>query len=461
MIDLFKSKHLKEAEDFQPDAIMLESKRPPLPMHIVWFLVIALLIFMIIWASFAKVDKIVTADGKLVTTRPPITMKPYERTVIKTVNIHQGDHVKKGQVLFTFDPTLTSADYQKVLDQQRSLKAQKARLEAEMAGYKKEQIFPKNPNPDEVIQEGIYLARKKYYSERMRYYQENRTRYVKTLKALEESMLRYKDRKNALGKIEKMMRDLHNKKVVSLKDMLNTQIQFIEMEISIDQQNVSIVENTQQIRTIDAERNSFIKDWDRQILEEKVNVDRELITVNKDLPKARRLNVLQELRSPCDAVVHEVAPFQEGSAVREAEALVTLIPLNVPLEAEVQIPAKDISWITVGADARIKFDAFPFQQCGTLDGKVYYISQDAFNRGVQSAEQMESTDAGGRPSKEAMGATFQANLKISGHLKGRGKNAPLLPGMRLKAEIKVGERTVINYILNPFIKALDEGLKEP
>ena len=258
-----------------------------------------------------------------------------------------------------------------------------------------------------------------------------------------------------------MMRDLHTKKVVSLKDMLNTQIQFIEMEISIDQQNVSIVENTQQIRTIDAERNSFIKDWDRQILEEKVNVDRELINVNKDLPKAQRLNFLQELRSPCDAVVHELAPFQEGSAVREAEALVTLIPLNVPLEAEVQIPAKDISWVTTGADARIKFDAFPFQQCGTLDGKVYYISQDAFNKGVQSAEQMENTDAGGKPSKEAMGATFQANLKISGHLKGRGKNAPLLPGMRLKAEIKVGERTVINYILNPFIKAIDEGLKEP
>ena len=129
-------------------------------------------------------------------------------------------------------------------------------------------------------------------------------------------MKRYEDRKDALGRIEKMMRDLHEKKVVSLKDLLSTQIQFIEMGIQIDQQNVQIVENTQQIRSIDAEREAFIKDWFRQIMEEKVNVERELISVEKDLPKASRLNALQELRSPCDAVVHEIAPFQDCSAVR-------------------------------------------------------------------------------------------------------------------------------------------------
>ena len=60
------SKTLREAEEFQPDAIMLEAQRPPFPMHIVWFIIIALLILMVTWASFAKVDKIVTADGKLI-----------------------------------------------------------------------------------------------------------------------------------------------------------------------------------------------------------------------------------------------------------------------------------------------------------------------------------------------------------------------------------------------------------
>ena len=453
--------NLREAEDFQPDAIMLEAQKPPFPMHLVWFLVTGLLLLMIVWACFAKVDKIVTADGKLVTTRPPITMKPYERTVIKTVNIRQGQRVKAGQVLFTFDTVLTNADYMKLLEQRQSYRAQQARLLAEMGDYKRKQIYDKNPNTDEIAQNGIYLARMKYYQEKLRSYQESLTRYEKTLAALKESMKRYEERKDALGRIEKMMRGLHEKKVVSLKDLLNTQIQFIEMGIQIDQQNVQIVENTQQIRSIDAEREAFIKDWFRQIMEEKVNVERELISVEKDLPKASRLNALQELRSPCDAVVHELAPFQEGSAVREAEALVTLIPLDVPLEAEVDIPAKDIGWVKLQDKARLKFDAFPFQQCGTLDGTIVYISQDAFTKGVTSQEQTEGTDDGGEPSPAAKGTTYLARLKLSGSLKGRAAKVKLLPGMRLKAEIKVGKRTVINYLLNPFVKALEESVREP
>ncbi len=460
---MFKKKNttLREAEEFQPDAIMLEAQKPPFPMHIVWFLVTGLLVLMIVWACFAKVDKIVTADGKLVTTRPPITMKPYERTVIKTVNVRQGQRVKAGQVLFTFDTVLTKSDYQKLLEQRQSYRAQQKRLLAEMGDYKHKQIYDQNPNQDEIAQNGIYLARMKYYQEKLRSYQESLTRYEKTLAALKESMKRYEERKDALGRIEKMMRGLHEKKVVSLKDLLNTQIQFIEMGIQIDQQNVQIVENTQQIRSIDAEREAFIKDWFRQIMEEKVNVERELISVEKDLPKASRLNALQELRSPCDAVVHEIAPFQEGSAVREAEAIVTLIPLDVPLEAEVDIPAKDIGWVKLEDKARLKFDAFPFQQCGTLDGTITYISQDAFTKGVTSQEQTENTDDGGEPSQTAKGTTYLVRLKLSGALKGRAANVKLLPGMRLKAEIKVGRRTVINYLLNPFVKALEESVREP
>ena len=71
MMNSDSKKTLREAEEFQSDAIMLEAQRPPFPMHIVWFIVVALLFLMIIWASFAKVDKIVTADGKVATGTMP------------------------------------------------------------------------------------------------------------------------------------------------------------------------------------------------------------------------------------------------------------------------------------------------------------------------------------------------------------------------------------------------------
>ena len=64
-------------------------------------------------------------------------------------------------------------------------------------------------------------------------------------------------------------------------------------------------------------------------------------------------------------------------------------------------------------------------------------------------------------SVSAGGVTYQARLKISGHFKGAAGKSRLLPGMRLRAEIVVGRRRIITYIFNPFLKAIDEAIREP
>ena len=236
------------------------------------------------------------------------------------------------------------------------------------------------------------------------------------------------------------------------------------MENNKDRENRQApVENEQAVKSVKAEREAFISDWRRQIYEELVEVDRNISSLEQQIVQTSKLVQYTELRSPCDAVVQEVAPFQEGSAVREAESLVTLIPINEKFEVEVHIPAKDISWVRVGQTCRIKFDTYPFQQCGTRDGKITYISQDAFTgqEGMMSEEAMTS-DAGGRLSKMARGATYQARIELEpGDFRGWAKGARILPGMTVNAEIKVGDRTVINYVINPFVKALDESIREP
>ena len=117
----------------------------------------------------------------------------------------------------------------------------------------------------------------------------------------------------------------------------------------------------------------------------------------------------------------------------------------------------------VGQTCRVKFDTYPFQQCGTRDGKITYISEDAFT-GQESmmSEDAMTGDAGGRLSKMARGATYQARILLEpGDFRGWAKGAKIRPGMTVNAEIKVGDRTVINYIINPFVKALDESIREP
>jgi tRNA U55 pseudouridine synthase TruB len=160
---------------------------------------------------------------------------------------------------------------------------------------------------------------------------------------LEDTIKHYKGRQKILETIFKMYEGLHERRTVSLKELLAAQVEVLGTSIQLDNQNISIIENRQSILATQAEKDAFISDWDRQIAEKIVENERNITAYLREIPKYEMYVSMTELRAPCDSVVHELAPFQEGSAVREAEALVTLIPIDSEvLLAEIDIPARDI-----------------------------------------------------------------------------------------------------------------------
>jgi len=137
--------------------------------------------------------------------------------------------------------------------------------------------------------------------------------------------------------------------------------------------------------------------------------------------------------------------------IKEAEPLFTLVPLDAELEAEVRIDSLDVGHVKVGDPAKLKLDAFPFQQHGTLSAEVRTISEDAFRREANS------------PAMEpGMDAYYISRITLGkDKLKKLAEKARLLPGMTLSAEIVVGKRSIISYLLWPLTKALDESMGEP
>ena len=269
-------KSMKSAQDFQPDAIMLETHAPPIPLHIIWYIIIFLVVGFIVWACYAHVDKVVVAPGKIVTERPNIVMKPFERATIEKVHVRTGQEVKEGDLLFSFDQTNNKAEMERITEQLKAFRAHRDRLKAEIEGYDKPFPLPANPNIFETLQHNAFEARKNSYNGKLLSYDATLARYKKTLEQLHVSMEKFEARKGKLDEIEDMMKGFEDSRVVSLRDYLNIQVQVIETAISVDQQKVSIVENEQAIKSVNAERDSFISDWRRQIYEELVEVDRNI-----------------------------------------------------------------------------------------------------------------------------------------------------------------------------------------
>ena len=434
-----------EACEYQSDALELAAQKLP------WFgksgILLALLIVIVavIWASCSKVDVIVEADGKLISSSQNIVMKPLERTVIKKINVRVGEVVKKGQKLITFDPTFNKAEEEKLYEQQKSLDAQFRRLKAEFT-EKTFQPKAKVPTEDEKWQLAIFKKRRKFYEEKSKYYTQNIRRIEASINTTSESYKKQKHRLKTLMKIEKMMDDLHRKNAISLKQYLETQISRLQMESEVDKLKNRILELVHERLSATASKNSFVEEWDKTVSEEMVRVERELSNVTKQLEKAEKLSSFVCIYASCDAVVHEIAAFSEGSGVREAEPLITLVPINLKIEAEVNIQPKDIGKVKKEDIGRIKLHAFPFQKHGTLDGKLYSISENTFQ------------EQGPMGQKKSV---YHGRMIISGKLENIPENFRLIPGMELKAEIKVGKRRIIEYIIHPLIKSLDEAIREP
>jgi HlyD family secretion protein len=176
-------------------------------------------------------------------------------------------------------------------------------------------------------------------------------------------------------------------------------------------------------------------------------------TQTEQLRKADRRHKLVTLVAPTDSVVLDIAKLSQGSVIREAETLFTLVQLDTELESEVQIDSIDTGYVKVGDTARLKLDAYPFQKHGFLTGQIKTISEDAFRR-----------DNLGNPSLLAQGtdAFYLSRITFgNAKLKNMPPQAKLLPGMTLTAEIVVGKRSVMSYLLWPLGKAVDESIGEP
>ena len=120
--------------DFMPDALEIKHQKLPLAISLGVWIPFIVLVFAIVWATWAKTDVVVRGEGKLVTDSPVIVMKPLERSIIKKVNVKIGDTVKKDQILITFDPAINQAEAERIKNEIHALEVQFARLKAEFQG---------------------------------------------------------------------------------------------------------------------------------------------------------------------------------------------------------------------------------------------------------------------------------------------------------------------------------------
>jgi len=432
--------------EFLPDADELERSPLPRSARITLHVMLAALISFLIWAIYSDLDQVVVAHGRLITLSSNILVQPLETSIIQSIDVQIGQVVKKGEPLATLDPTFAQADETQLRKQLSSLETQSKSLESELSGN----TTPSNTNTDadSQLQAELSVERQANYQAQLIKMDENVARLEATLITNRHDQQMLAEHLKPLQEIEAMQEKLVARNFGARVRLLEAQEKRQEVE-----RNMQLAKNREQeikreLAGTVAEKTAFKKGWRQKMMEDMLSTSRDRNTVSEQLQKADKRRKLVTLTSPSDAVVLDIAKLSRGSVVQGGGAFFTLVPLGTELEAEVQIDATDVGYVKLGDISRLKLDAFPFQRHGFLDGEVRTMSEDAFRR---------ETDPG-----QGMDAFYKSRISIGKiQLKKMPERARLLPGMTLTAEIVVGKRAVISYLLWPLTKALDESMHEP
>jgi hemolysin D len=434
--------------EFQSDAIEVENRTPPFIARATLYCILALIAVAVTWASVSQVDMIVTAPGKLITTRPNLVVQPLETSVIREIHVKVGDRVNKGDLLATLDPTFSQADRDQLRNRVAAFDASINRLRAELGG--EDYAAGDSAGADDILQRKVFLQRKSSYDAQMQNYDAQIASAQANLKTAHDEEAVLIQRLETMKSIEAMRGTLAEKEVGSRLNLLLSRDARLEVESSLAHVRGNIADNAHRVDKSRADQKVFAEDFRKTAFQDLVETLAKRDSAAEDLKKVELRRQMIVLRAPADAVVLEIGSRTIGSVVKEAETLFALVPSDVPLQAEVNVEGRDIGRVSAGLPVRIKFEAFPFQKYGTGTGVVRVVSQDSFSPDPKA----EGAGHSKAPYYRVLVDLLDTNLRLP------QDRVQLIPGMAVTAELKVGRHSVMSYFLYPLLRGLDESIRE-
>ena len=435
---------------FSPAMLALQSAVPsPLPRTMLR--VLALLIACALaWAAFGRLDVVSVAEGKLVPQSYLQVSQPADGGVLRDLLVREGERVEAGQVLARLDPHFSESDQRQIQSDLQQRQLQIARIEAELNGgpLRARGDFP----PDLITQTRAQLiANRLAQTNAIEAQRSVRERARQDLRSAMELEARLRRTAPIYEAQEQGWQKLADEGFAGKLQALERKRERIENEQALKAQTHTVAALEATIREAE-QREAQIRSRYRQQLEaERVDAVAEQRRLEEAWNKQERRHALLELRAPGAGVIKDLATHTVGAVVQPGTVLFTIVPIDEPLKAEVWIPNADIGFVREDQTAKVKVATFPFQKYGMVEGTVHHVGADASDAPRGSGQQ----GVAGGPSR------YRALVELqSQSLERDGFVHNLAPGMQVSAEINLGHRTVLEYILSPVRKAFHEAGRE-
>ncbi len=444
--------------EFLPAALEIIEKPPSPGLRMLMLLLCGLFTLGLLWSFIGRVDVVAVATGRTLPIANVKVIQPIEIGVVRAIHVRNGQRVRRGQLLIELDPTTAQGQESQASRGLLAANVVRARNSALLAHLQGRPAMFRAPSgtPADVAATQTELVRSKvaeYESERRSLLQSRAERNAE-LAGIQAEIAKLRQTLPLVDQQLEARRDLSTKGHFSKLKLLEYEQLRVEHLRNIDVRESNAAKSRAAVANIEAQLRQLREEFGRKAATDLSQAEDESGVRSEELRKSERRQLYQQIRSPVDGTVQQLAVHTVGGIVQPAQPLMVIVPDGSEVEVEAQVLNKDIGFVREGQAVRVKLEAYPFTDYGLIEGRVETISRDAI--------QQEGEAGAADPAKaKAAGLVYNARIRLSRNwIVVGGVRQTIGPGLAVQAEIKTGRRRIIQYLVSPISKAADEAGRE-
>ncbi|CAM2767949.1 MULTISPECIES: HlyD family type I secretion periplasmic adaptor subunit [Vibrio] len=449
-----------EYVDDQTAALLLNT---PSSARVMLWVMIAFFIAASAWASWAEIDQVTRGQGKVVPSSQVQVIQNLEGGLVKQILVREGEQVQKGQQLILIDDTRFRSDFREREQQVANLTANVLQLSATLSSVTIDEDFSENNWENSVridynklafppllkdTQPELVARQRAEYQQDLDNLRNQISVMTQQVKQKQQELIEIQARIKNLrqsydfaNKELEITKPLADEGVVPRIELLKLQRQVndtrreltsSELKVPVLRSNIreamlSRIDTAQKFRSQQQQELNQIQDKLSSMTESAVGLE----------DRVNRTVVV----SPVTGTVKTLNVNTVGGVIQPGMDIVEIVPTEDTLLVEAQIAPQDIAFLRPDLHAIVKFSAYDFTKYGGLEGTLEHISADTTQ-------------------DEEGNSFYLVRVRTTETSFGHDENLPIIPGMTASIDIITGKRTVMEYLLEPILRAKTNALRE-
>jgi membrane fusion protein, adhesin transport system len=421
-----------------------ELHRPRGFAHLLLVAITAFFVLFFAWASWATLDEVTRGEGRVIPSSQVQVVQNLEGGIVSEIPVREGEVVEEGQVLLRIDNVEAASDLRENRKRYLALLGALARLRAEVEEGDVTFAPLVLKHAPEVVrnEQDLFDARREALESELAILHSQAIQRKQELAELESHLAQLK-RSYALAQEElEITEPLAAKRLVARVDLLRLRREVNDLKGELETTRLEIdrikAASREAERRIEEKSLTFRAEAQRELNVVQAEADALEEQIAADADRVERTDV----RSPVRGTIKQLLVNTVGGVIQPGEDLVEIVPLEDTLLVEAKVRPADIAFLHPGQPATVKVTAYDFSIYGGLDAVVEQISADTI------------TDERGERFYRIRVRTTDSTLDKA------GTALPIIPGMTTQVDILTGEKTVMDYLLKPILRARHNALRE-